>query len=253
MNNSIPLGLFATLNRSTRILSRNHDGKSVILPASAARCLYKLTEAQGQVLSQTQLMEIGWREAGFAATNNSVRVMISKLRRALASLDLDHHINLLAVSRSGYRLVIHASPSEELTPGSPPLRLIQTGCRPCRWKRVLSITGGGIAAGIAAGLIAQYFFLLTPKEVNFVHWRGEAVPAGSRVWVPENQQTQHELIDSTLLTYMRYVLGPDQSAAKELYITIGAIASPHHQGIIACQQPLQEASNACESYYFRIH
>jgi len=226
---------------------------SVVLPASAALCLYALVEAQGEVLSQEQLMDIGWRHVGFAATENSVRVMISKLRRALAALELDHQITLLAVTRSGYRLIVRDAVPAVPIPFPLPLSLLAPEPQPYRWKRAGLITAGGIAAGVVTALIAQHLFLLTPKKIDFVTWQGEATPADSRVWVPKNKQTQHELIEATLRTYTRYVLGPDQPAAKELYITLGVASSQHHQGVIACQQPLQEDNNACESYYFRVN
>lgn len=253
MNDMVSLGFFATLARHKRLLIRNQDGVSVTLPASAALCLAALIEAQGEVLSQEQLMDIGWRQVGFAATENSVRVMISKLRRALVTLDLDQQIHLLAVTRSGYRLVVHTSDPEDLPTCPAPLDVSQPEVQPFRWQRALLITLGGIVAGIATGLVAQYLWLLTPKKIDFVTWHGEAVPVESRVWVPKHQQTHHELIETTLLTYTRYVLGPDRPAARELYITLGAASSHHHQGLIACHQPLQEANNGCESYYFRVN
>ena len=253
MTDMIPLGFSATLARHKRLLIRNLDGKSVTLPASAALCLVALVEAQGEVLSQEELMDIGWRQVGFAATENSVRVMISKLRRALASLDLDQQIHLLAVTRSGYRLIVHASDPEDLPPSPAPVDARQPEVQPFRWQRALSITLGGIVAGIATGLVIQHLLLLTPQKIDFVPWQGEAAPVESRVWVPKNKQTQHELIEATLLTYTRYVLGPAQPAARELYITLGVASSQHHQGLIACHQPLQEADNECESYYFRLN
>ena len=253
MNNTIPLGLSATVNRRTRRLMRNHDGMSIVLPASAALCLFALAKAQGEVLSQEQLMDIGWRQVGFAATENSVRVMISKLRRALAALELDQQVTLLAVTRSGYRLIVRDAVPAVPIPFPVPLSLLAPETQPYRWKRAGLTTAGGIAAGVVTALIAQHLFLLTPKKIEFVTWQGEATPTESRVWVPKNKHTQHALIEATLRTYTRYVLGPDQPAAKELYITLGVASSQHHQGVIACQQPLQEANNACESYYFRVN
>lgn len=58
-------------------------------------------------------MDIGWRSAGVEVTDNSVRVMVNKLRRALASLEMQDAIALVAVTRSGYRLIIREeSPPE---------------------------------------------------------------------------------------------------------------------------------------------
>ncbi|WP_245840181.1 winged helix-turn-helix domain-containing protein [Pantoea rwandensis] len=137
---------------------------SVVLPASAALCLYALVEAQGEVLSQEQLMDIGWRHVGFAATENSVRVMISKLRRALAALELDQQVTLLAVTRSGYRLMVRDAVPAVPIPFPLPLSLLAPEPQPYRWKRAGLITAGGIAAGVVTALIAQHLFLLTPKK-----------------------------------------------------------------------------------------
>lgn len=57
-------------------------------------------------------MEIGWRSSGVEVTDNSVRVMITKLRRAFAQLDLQEAITLIAVTRSGYRLLVREASSE---------------------------------------------------------------------------------------------------------------------------------------------
>ena len=45
-------------------------------------------------------MDIGWRSAGVEVTDNSVRVMVNKLRRALASLEMQDAIALVAVTRA---------------------------------------------------------------------------------------------------------------------------------------------------------
>lgn len=249
----IPIGLTASLDTRTRRLRRNQDGKSVTLPASAALCLHALAEANGDVLSPEKLMDIGWRNVGFAATQNSVRVMISKLRSALVTLDLDQQVNLLAVTRSGYRLIVldaaHAEASEL------PNGLLPSGFLAMHRKRALLITASGIAAGAIVGLMAKQLLLLTPKKVDFIEWQGQSTPVESRIWVPKGMQTQHALIEATLRTYTRYVLEakPHQSAAKELYVTLSAASSLHHQGVIACQQTLQEVNNACQSYYFRVN
>ncbi|WP_052696602.1 helix-turn-helix domain-containing protein [Pantoea sp. BL1] len=227
---------------------------SVTLPASATRCLYALAEAQGEVLTHEQLMEIGWRRDGYAATDNSVRVMINKLRRAFMSLELEQQINLLAVTRSGYRLIINVPPAVDHSvpvamPLAPPARGTLT------WRRVTGITAAGITAGYLVALLVQHFFLLTPKPIDFVSWHGPAIPDGSSVWVPKGHHTQHALIETTLRTYRRYVLdaNPDKPAARVLYVTLSSANNPQHQGVIACQQPFEEAKNACESFYFRLN
>jgi DNA-binding winged helix-turn-helix (wHTH) protein len=254
MPNTILLGQAARLDRRTRILSRTLDNMSVTLPASAARCLYALAEAHGEVLTHEQLMEIGWRRAGYAATDNSVRVMINKLRRALMSLELEQQISLLAVTRSGYRLIINTPPAVE-QPAALTMPLSLPARSPLNGRRVAGVTVAGITAGCLVALLVQHFFLLTPKPIDFVSWLGPAIPVGSSVWVPKGHQTQHALIEATLRTYRRYVLeaNPDKPAARVLYVTLSSANNPQHQGVIACQQPFEEANNVCESFYFRVN
>lgn len=112
MLNHIAIGSLITLDLQTRILTRTDRGESVTLPQSACLCLAALVEASGEVLSQEQLMEIGWRSAGVEVTDNSVRVMITKLRRAFTQLEMQDVITLMAVTRTGYRLVVRSDSSE---------------------------------------------------------------------------------------------------------------------------------------------
>lgn len=112
MLNHIAIGTSVTLDLQTRMLTRTDTQQTVTLPQSACLCLAALAEAQGEVLSQEQLMEIGWRSAGVEVTDNSVRVMITKLRRAFTQLNLQEAITLIAVTRSGYRLLVREASSE---------------------------------------------------------------------------------------------------------------------------------------------
>lgn len=207
-------------------------------------------------------MEIGWRRAGVEATDNSVRVMISKLRRALTVLDLDQHLTLLTVTRTGYRLIVHANqtstpflppPSTRHTVPAPPHPLPLTP----HVKKMRFLAAGmvGILAGVLVGLMVQSFFFLTLKRVEFVTWHGSDIPAGYSVWVQKGGEHKRALIETTLRTYSRYVLEVSNEVRryKVLYIALGVSSTDHHQGVIACQQPFQERHNACESFYFRLH
>ncbi len=120
MLNHIAIGTSVTLDLQTRMLTRTDTQQTVSLPQSACLCLAALAEAQGEVLSQEQLMEIGWRSAGVEVTDNSVRVMITKLRRAFTQLNLQEAITLIAVTRSGYRLLVRETNSEPLPMVAPP-------------------------------------------------------------------------------------------------------------------------------------
>ena len=61
MLNYIAIGTGVTLDLQTRTLARTDREASVTLPQSACLCLAAMAEAQGEVLSQEQLMDIGWR------------------------------------------------------------------------------------------------------------------------------------------------------------------------------------------------
>ena len=137
MLNHIAIGTSVTLDLQTRMLTRTDTQQTVTLPQSACLCLAALAEAQGEVLSQEQLMEIGWRSAGVEVTDNSVRVMITKLRRAFTQLNLQEAITLIAVTRSGYRLLVREA-SSELQQAKPcPCRMNryrQTQLKHSRWS-----------------------------------------------------------------------------------------------------------------------
>ncbi|MGU3415896.1 transcriptional regulator [Enterobacteriaceae bacterium C34A] len=283
MLNNIAIGSSATLDMQTRTLTRRQDGESVTLPASACLCLEALIRARGEVLSQEQLMDIGWRSAGVEVTENSVRVMINKLRRALNSLELQDNITLLAVTRSGYRLIVRESDPidaplptetpeqvavqslEEDTPEpmTPPSFVAAEPSAPAitlpvRRKtltsRFLAAIAGALA-GLAVAMTLHTLYIVQPEEVEFVPWDGPGIPAGAEVRVQKENQNQQEMIEATLETYKKHVLDkrPTEKPAKVLYVTIGSSRINKHLGLIACQQPFQGSNNDCESFYFRFY
>lgn len=268
MDNKIALGANATLDLQTRSLTRTHDGYSVSLPASACMCLRAMVEAQGEVLSQEQLMDIGWRRAGVEVTENSVRVMINKLRRALNIMELQDTVTLLAVTRSGYRLIIREqgispepaaqSASAEKPPGNhndrqraTPVTQTATRRSPARFVKFFLL--GGLT-GLIIALILTALLRVDIPAINFVDWQGPGIPQGTQVRVPSGKADQQELIQATLSTYTNHVLirRPGEKPASILYITLGAGRLSKYQGLIACHRPVEELKNGCESFYFRI-
>ncbi|MHC9003465.1 winged helix-turn-helix domain-containing protein [Enterobacter adelaidei] len=269
MFNHIAIGSLITLDLQTRILTRTDSGESVTLPQSACLCLAALVEASGEVLSQEQLMEIGWRSAGVEVTDNSVRVMITKLRRAFTQLEMQDVITLMAVTRTGYRLVIRSDSSEhqpftdaepiatsEATEASAaPEADIPSSPPPTRNLLVprLLTTLSGLVAGIAIVMILRSLFDFSPQPIHFVRWDGPGIPPGTVVMVQQGKQNQRDLIESTLQTYTRHVLDrrPTEKPAGVLYVTTGSEKMSKFQGLIACQQPFKDSGNDCESFYFR--
>ncbi|SNY67792.1 winged helix-turn-helix domain-containing protein [Enterobacter sp. CC120223-11] len=283
MLNNIAIGSSATLDMQTRTLTRRQDGESVTLPASACLCLEALIRARGEVLSQEQLMDIGWRSAGVEVTENSVRVMINKLRRALNTLDLQDSVTLLAVTRSGYRLIVRESesndtplstaapvpaatqpeqvsvpkPTEPPTSREPEAPVIVAPVQERRRKwapRVIAAIAGAIA-GLAVAMTVHTLYIVQPEDVEFVPWHGPGIPAGAEVRVQKENQNQQAMIEATLETYKKHVLDkrPTEKPAKVLYVTIGSSRINKHLGLIACQQPFQGSNNDCESFYFRFY
>lgn len=266
MLNNIVIGSLVTLDLQTRELARTDTQETVTLPQSACLCLAALVEAQGEVLSQEQLMEVGWRSAGVEVTENSVRVMITKLRRAFTQLQVQEAITLIAVTRSGYRLLVKETSSapqtftappddvplptpSEAAPASAPPRA-GTGR-----KQKLVACVSGLLVGLALALLARSVIDFSPQPVHFVRWNGPGVPPGTQVMVQSDKQGQSSLIESTLHTYTRHVLDrrPNEKPAAVLYVTTGSEKMSQFQGLIACQQPFKDSGNDCESFYFRLY
>lgn len=273
MLNNIAIGPSVTLDLQTRTLTRTRDGKSVILPASACLCLRAMADAQGEVLSQEQLMDIGWRSEGVEVTENSVRVMINKLRRALTTLGLQEVITLLAVTRSGYRLIVldRGTPqepalltetpplAEQIEPNETPAPVVQVQAKPTgtrkAWKKPVAAAAGGIIAGFAVAALLYRMYMITPEEVDFIPWNGAGSPAHTQVFVQKGREDQKTIIEATLNNYSHYALGkrPTEDPARVLYVTTGISRTQNHLGLIACQKPLQDSKNDCESFYFRVY
>ncbi|EMC1014142.1 MULTISPECIES: winged helix-turn-helix domain-containing protein [Enterobacter] len=271
MLNNIAIGSLVSLDLQSRTLARTDTQETVTLPQSACLCLAALVEAHGEVLSQEQLMEIGWRSAGVEVTDNSVRVMITKLRRAFAQLNLQEAVTLIAVTRSGYRLLVRESgsevapatqipdlpqqeaPEQAVAPEVPPTvepapprarsTLMQKSCA----------TLSGVLVGLVIALLLRGILDFSPQPVHFVRWNGPGVPPGTEVMVQQDKQSQTALIESTLQTYTRHVLArrTDEKPAAVLYVTTGSEKMSKFQGLIACQQPFKDSGNDCESFYFR--
>lgn len=273
MQNTIAIGTSLKLDRRTRTLSNTRDGNSVTLPASACRCLKALVEEKENVLSYEQLMDIGWRNAGVEVTENSVRVMITKIRRALGALKVDDRIQLVAVTRSGYRLIVNkeavvvpAAPPAQVTipqapppippsdapPPLPPPAAPASGEKTAVWPRRLLACAVGALLGCLAVFLLSVYFKVTPQRTDFIRWHGEAIPPETEVWVPQGELSaaQQKTVVQTLQLYALYASAyePDDERARFLYVTLGH--SPRHMGLIACAIPLRASENNCESYYF---
>lgn len=274
MLNIIAICPLVSLDLQRRALIRTTDGHQVTLPASACLCLQALVESKGEILSQEQLMEIGWRSQGVEVTDNSVRVMINKLRRALNELNLQNVLTLLAVTRSGYRLIVREV--EPLMTEAMPVAIESSitdvplsaaelaatsssrvkGAPRYGWRRGVLTLAAGIILGGLVGAFLHHFYLPKPKNIEFVRWVGDGIPPQTEVWVEKDKQQFTTQIEATLRTYTQFALDkrPKEKPPRVLYVTQGAASmTKYHQGLIACQQPLKESNNECEAFYFRLY
>ena len=273
MLNNIAIGSSVILDLQARTLTRVHDGKSVTLPVSACNCLKALVEAREQVLSQEQLMDVGWRNSGVEVTENSIRVMINKIRRALVTLEVQNSITLLTVKRSGYLLIIREpsidlnqnaqqaeapAPLNEIPATTADQSPIPANARKKlafsrEWKRRIFGGFSGIVLGTLLGLFISWMAKNAPEPVIFTRWNGTGIPVNTEVWIPVGHRSDDPMIHKTLELYSDYALKREAKSDKAsyLYITLGH--SPKFLGLIACLGPLHDVENNCESYYFRYH
>lgn len=267
MLNNIAIGTGVTLDVHTRTLSRTDGEESVTLPQSACLCLAAMVNAPGEVLSQEQLMDIGWRSAGVEVTDNSVRVMITKLRRAFIQLGVHETITLVAVTRSGYRLIVRENsggqpeaaadaPALAPAPDAPPPAVSHVLPRARKGLlRAAGVAVAGLLVGVGLSMLMRSLFFFTPVPVHFVPWSGPGVPPGAEVLVQASEENKQALIEATLQTYMQHVLDKraGEKPAPVLYVTTGSEKMSTFQGLIACQQRLKDSGNDCESFFFRLY
>lgn len=80
------------------------NGDNVLtLNASASRCLALFLQHPGQIITHDALLEEGWRSLGVHLTDNSLRQMLSMLRKQFLQLRVEGEI-FVTVHRRGYRL-----------------------------------------------------------------------------------------------------------------------------------------------------
>ena len=215
-------------------------------------------KAQGQTLSQEQLLEIGWRSAGVEVTDNSVRVMINKLRRALETLEVQDTITLIAITRSGYRMLI---PEENEQPvveqesdflSAPDRHKRKEHPDRKKWKVALA----GVISGLVGTMLLLKLLLPGPVTIDFVPWKGSfpGISPNTHIMVPKQYQDE-DVILQTLKTYQHYTTEQplNRKPANVLYLTTGSDEPETHQGVIACQSFFKKTGNYCESFYFQLY
>lgn len=93
-----------------KLLLRNIlNGKEASLFSPASKCLEALIERQGDVITQKELMYIGWEAAGAPVTHNAYYQNIANIRRALKEVSdngFDYSNIVKTIKRNG--LIINA-------------------------------------------------------------------------------------------------------------------------------------------------
>lgn len=92
-----------------------HNDTQLVIFATAARCFLHLIENQGKIISQSELMHVGWEMHGMTVTPNAYYQNISNIRRAISEF-LGNAEIITTVKRSG--LIVQDSVTIEklLTP-----------------------------------------------------------------------------------------------------------------------------------------
>ncbi|WP_394521343.1 hypothetical protein C1N60_02550 [Pantoea sp. SGAir0184] len=267
------IGNVARLDLTSRSLIRLDNSNVASLSASASRCLCSFVDSVHQVLSPERLIEDGWRSQGLEATENSVRVMISQLRRAIASLNLQHEITIQTVSGEGYMMLIRqkeagAQPGvplsetepQKATPSpagaqmslskssTPNPSHFQAPDRPHTlrfwYPRGMALFAGAlIGIGCAKWIVSSFLFM--PASYYYTEWQGTA-PPGKSVWIAGGNLSD-DLVSETLSIFSQYA--SDDSSRPYLYINDGF--KEQYLSLFACRKPVTESENGCEAFFFR--
>ncbi|WP_343552965.1 winged helix-turn-helix domain-containing protein [Pantoea sp.] len=270
----ILIGHLLTLDPRTRVLQRVSDDRKVNLGNSACLCLEGLIAAQQEVVSQEELINLGWRQIGMEVTSSSLRVAINQLRRALLSLKVDKEIMIITVPRTGYRLVIpHAAvetqpvaapPAVEAAedsvievPESEPVSAVvepepmSESNASGKWRIGLLLMVLFALAGAGSSWGLGWWMKHAAVAVNYrlYNTADNQVPAGAKVFVDSAVNPNAVQIDKTLKQWA--VHAPEANNYSYLYVNVGH--DDDYTGLFACKQPLGETQSECSSYVFSTH
>ena len=133
------------------------DGTETVIGERAMAVLGALAEANGQVVTKTQLMEIVW--GNVAVTQNSLNQAIKELRQALKD-DADNPNFIETIRGKGYRL------RQPVEVGGQQERRVATA-RPDR-RRFLVAAGAAVAGAATLSGIAWFFKFGLTRSVSSV-------------------------------------------------------------------------------------
>lgn len=280
------LGSSLILNTHTRMLARVSDGKSVLLGVSACECLQKLYHNRGKIVSQSDLLDAGWRRSGIEVTSSSLRGVIGQIRRAFLSLQVSKDYLVVSVPKAGYRLVVNfpesidveengseqaalnksiavskttespSSADEGITASQPELPNQDLAVSP-----VQSLVGSAFISGVVAvaallggglSFFAGSLFENVATHISYMPYEQHNVslPQGVHLFVNPGGDSSPEVISETLNLMKKYA---EEALSASPYLYISARGKTDFMGVFACKKPIGEQRSDCESYVFNTH
>ncbi|NKI34054.1 tetratricopeptide repeat protein [Wenzhouxiangella sp. XN79A] len=129
-----------------------HDGQETYLAPRLLALLTYFVEHRGEVLSRDRIVESVWGHLD-AATDDSVNVAVSSLRRELGDTRRPHRV-ILAIPRRGYRFDPDAiAPIEGDAVPAPSAPHPESGAGAGRAGSIAGLHGSGRTAGLVLGLL----------------------------------------------------------------------------------------------------
>ena len=254
----------------TRVLANTENRKTIAIGVSPANCLKGLLQAEGRVLSQDTLIDIGWRQAGIEVTISSVRVAMNQLRRAFAHLQVEKELVIITVPREGYRLVVTHPHSDSplLAEISRPADLSAQedaehdallSAQPdtpevpasAGWKRFAGVAVIALALGCALAWGIKRALLPEPVPISYQPVNSATAGAGPElhIFAVQSPRVTDELVRKTVRFWREY---PD-AAGKETFLYVHGGNDAFHYGLFACARSIEENSSGCKSFVFKTN
>ncbi len=266
----IHIGRHVIFAPDTRVLANTENKKSIAIGVSPANCLEGLLQAEGRVLSQDELIDIGWRQAGIEVTISSVRVAMNQLRRAFAHLQVEKELVIITVPREGYRLVVahnqHDSPLLAEISMSAPLSAQEEAeqdamlsshsasvSKPASrsWMRYAVVAVICLALGSALAWTIKSQLLPVPVPISYepVNYTVDSAGRQLHIFAVQSPAVSEEQVRKS----MRFWLDFTPASADETFLYIHGGNDAYHYGLFACARPIEEDRSGCKSFIFKTN
>lgn len=266
----IKVGGSLLLDTRARVLSGVRSGRNVKLGVSSCECLLALIDANGEPLSQNDLLDIGWRNKGFEVTSGSLRVAISHIRRAFISIQVDKEMTIVTVPKMGYRLVIYNNCESEIpnekagsdirVASEPNLNTVETSFTSAPQNRLLKqlqqyvslyqplVYIGCLTGGMVLAWLVGLWGARTITPIHYVPYSGEGlhIPEGTQIFTDPRHPIKKEQVKQTLDLWMKY----SQDELNHRFIYINFNNYTNYYGLFACKKQLGTTDNECSSNVF---